>query len=300
MVTKLLEWRRFTRCILCSGVALFLAISSSASAQPKPAKTYSEALDLALSYLTARQTTEARGYLKQALDLAASEEERINVIKPLALADGIDGKYEDEREKLDQVLASKVVPDSTKQVAQFQKAQSFINQKRWEEARKEYAKILTFGEVAPQMQLLVHQGTAVSFRREEKYDEARAELDKIQAIVDVTPSIIASGLLQRGQTFVDQKRYDEARVEYNKVITFPTTDVEDEEAREVRSTQAVAQFRIAGIFFEQKEFAQAREEYEKVLEMDDVAPFFVAEAKKQIMAIDEALKPKEQPEEQPK
>jgi tetratricopeptide (TPR) repeat protein len=281
-------------------VVSVLLLANSLPAQEPVEKTYAHSLETALIYLEVQQTKEARVFLNEALDLAASEQERAVVTRNLALADNIDGQYEDERKKLDQVLASEAVANDYKQVVQLQKAQSLDEQKRWGEAREEYGKLSNFGDSTPLLQLLVHRGIARTLRMEGKHDEGRAELDKVQTIEGAPASVRVQGVLDRGQSFVEQKRYEEARAEYAKVLNLTTENEEEEEAREVRSLQAVAQFRIAQTFFLAKEYAQAREEFGKVFKLKDAQDFFLLEAQKKILAIDEILKPEEQPEEQPK
>lgn len=276
---------------------LLLPISRSHAAF----EDYAEALQAGADNMVAQNYADARVDYNEALKLASTNDQKNSVQLLLANVDLVERKYDDARTRLAKLLSDRELSASTKFQARIAVGSTHVLEGNYDKARAEFDQALQIQGV-PTLLWSAQFQKALSFFQEKRYAEARTQFKKLYDYQKDNPLVILIVHLYLGRSYLAEKNFEEARKEFLSVIALKQSDISGEDVVMDDITKSVihlykqqAYIEIAGSYLVEKKYVRAKEEYTKILRMEDVDPQIKATAERQLKLIAELEAHQEQP-----
>jgi len=146
--------------------------------------------------------------------------------------------------------------------AHIRKAEALFFERKYEEAKSEYADVLKSEKAIPHQKAVAYMGRGDIYLAQEDFNKTVAEYQKVLGMKDATLSEKVKALTLIGDSYSIEQKYRQARTEYAKVLSMKDS---------TPLQKIAAQEKIAEMYRAEQNYSQAREEYGKILKMEGLS-----------------------------
>lgn len=181
-------------------------------------ETFEEAIRSGADNVSSQNYAAAKAVYSEALNLAKTDEEKALAQLGLGASYLGDRKFSQARMEFAKVLELKRLSPFTQAMAQLSIGQSYMSETNFVQARAEFAKVLTMQNASSQLKFTTQLHIGQSYLHEKNFAQARMEFAKLLDYKNAVPVAESSAPLFIGKSYLAEGNFEQARAAFAKAL----------------------------------------------------------------------------------
>lgn len=282
-------------------VFALLCVASSCVADPpppqpppspsSPSENYSDAMGVASVDFLKGEYDEAITELAEAVSLAKTNDEKATALFQMGNMYLVQKKFAEARKVYAEVLTMNPIKPVIKGAVLMPYADSYSAEGKYHEARVEYNQMLSIANLPASFRFYAQRKKVETYLSARQYAQAREESAKLNSYKKLfaVTGVVAAYYI--GESYLDEGNFKNARKQFAKAIDVTKNDLQQEDGNLFDIYQQQARLGIGESYFKEKKYDKAKAEYNTIIRMN-LWGKFKTEAKERILVIEKLQKKK--------